>query len=259
MPQFIYIPADSQDLDSFIMTVKTDNAGTSNNDQFTIPIQPAFFYNYNVKTSDGQDINNASTITFPSPGTYDIKITGTFPTILFANGGDKNKLLDIKQWGNIVWSTLTSSFQGCFSLGDVSATDTPDLSTATKITGTFRGSSLTSINFNDWDVSNIDDVNQFLLDTDFLDVSFSNWSVHQIRTFTNFARDIGMSTSNYDATLVGWEANIQSVYPSGAGYPNGSYAVNFRGVTYTSGGAGEIARASLITNFGWSFTDGGGV
>jgi len=69
-------------LDSFIITVKTDNAGTSNSDQFTIPHQGAFAYNYDIETSDGQIITGANgasyTITFPSAGTYDIKIKGIF-------------------------------------------------------------------------------------------------------------------------------------------------------------------------------------
>jgi hypothetical protein len=56
----------------------------------------------------------------------------------------------------------------------------------------------------------------------------------------------GMSTANYDATLVGWQD--QSI--------NYGVQTNFIGVsnlTYTSGGSGDTARTYLITNDGWTF------
>ena len=69
-----------QAFDGFIITVKTDNIGTSNNDQFEIPtISGANPRLYDVETSDGQIIlgNTGNLlITFPSAGTYDINISG---------------------------------------------------------------------------------------------------------------------------------------------------------------------------------------
>ena len=68
---------------AFEFTVKTDNAGTSAADQFTIPTTGTG-YNYDISTSDGQIISGATgntTITFPSAGSYTIKITGDFPRI----------------------------------------------------------------------------------------------------------------------------------------------------------------------------------
>ena len=266
MALFLYIPSAAVADERFIITVKTDNAGSSNNNQFTIPVQGAYTYDYDVETSDGQSfttqISNL-TITFPSAGTYDIFISGLFPQILFNNGGDRLKLLDIKQWGVNQWEYMNSSFFGCNSLTAVSATDSPDLSllnTATGLASTFRQAlNITSINCNDWDISTVTTVNGMFLDTDFLDIKFDNWQMHQVRNLSLFARDIGMSTANYDATLIAWEADLQSQYPSGVGYPSGTYNPNFRGVTYTGGGAAQTARQSLITNFGWSILDGGSV
>jgi len=68
----------------------------------------------------------------------------------------------------------------------------------------------------------------------------------------------GLSTSNYDATLIGWEATLQAAYPSGVGYPH-SITITFGGSQYTGGGAADAARASLISTFGWTITDGGSV
>jgi hypothetical protein len=64
----------------FIISVKTDNAGTSGTNQFTIPTTGTG-YLYDIETSDGQSIlgnTGNTTITFPSAGTYTIYISGIF-------------------------------------------------------------------------------------------------------------------------------------------------------------------------------------
>jgi len=85
----------------FIFSVKTDNAGTSGTNQFTIPTTGGG-YLYDIETSDGQTIvgvTGSHTITFPGAGTYTVYISGTFPQIYFANGGDKLKILSVTNWG----------------------------------------------------------------------------------------------------------------------------------------------------------------
>ena len=60
--------------DRLIFSVKTDNAGTSATNQFTIPTT-GIGYLYDIETSDGQSITGltgGTTITFPSAGTYDV-------------------------------------------------------------------------------------------------------------------------------------------------------------------------------------------
>ena len=94
--------------DDFIITVKTDNPGTSSDTQFKIPSFSGESYNYSVDCDDDNPgINTASgksgdyTCNYTSSGTYAIRIqdnTGSntgFPRIYFNNGGDKDKLLSI--------------------------------------------------------------------------------------------------------------------------------------------------------------------
>ena len=87
----------------------------------------------------------------------------------------------------------------------------------------------------------------------------SSWDIDQVSNFTNFMlTSTGLSTANYDATLVGWESQLQATWPGGVGYPY-TININFGGSKYTAGGAADAARASLISNFGWTITDGGSV
>ena len=140
--------APSADPNEFRFSVKTDNSGTSNNDQFTIPINAGTF-NYTVTTSDGTSstgLTAAHTITFPSGGgTYDVVITGTFPGMKFNNGGDKLKLLTIDNFGIYGGgsNTQNSAFFGCSNL-IVNATDTGDFGSVTDFVAFFGATNITS-------------------------------------------------------------------------------------------------------------------
>ncbi len=93
------------------------------------------------------------------------------------------------------------------------------------------------------------------------DQSLADWDVQNLANANMCGagtRAIALSTANYDATLIGWEAALQAAYPSGAGYTLSPYG-NFGTSTYTLGGAADAARTSLISNFGWTITDGGAI
>ena len=423
----------------FTMLVKTDNAGTSASDQFTIPTTGGG-YNYDVDWGDGTTSTGVTgniTHTFPSAGNYVIKISGAFPRIYFNNGGDRRKLLEVQNWGNIAWSSMFSAFNGCSNM-DVTATDVPDLSSVTDMASMFRNASSFNQDIGNWDVSSVtrtdymfagassfngdiggwdvssvtnmynmfqgaSSFNQDIGGWDVSSVSFmgymfagassfnqdiggwdvssvwlggnlgmrdmfngassfnqdisswnvssvtnvgamfqgalsfnqdisswdvssvtnmaymfagassfnqdigswdvssvtsmfamlwnassfnqdiggwdvssvtsmgymlngassfnqdiSNWDIDQVTNLVVFMSNAGISTTNYDLLLVGWEAQLQATWPSGVGYP---YTINvhFGSSKYTAGGAAEAARTSLISNFGWTITDGGSV
>jgi len=85
------------------------------------------------------------------------------------------------------------------------------------------------------------------------DQDISSWDINQTTNFVQFMRGkTGInkySTANYDALLVGWEAQS----------PLSNKTIDFGGAQYTIGSAAETARTSLITTYGWTITDGGGV
>lgn len=104
----------------FIISVKTDNFGSSGQNQFTIPTIGGG-YDYSIRTSDGQNITGLSgdtTITFPSPGTYDVFIRGSFPRMYFNGTGDRRKLVDIKNFGIYGLGSISQNgaFRGCSEL-----------------------------------------------------------------------------------------------------------------------------------------------
>jgi len=87
-------------------------------------------------------------------------------------------------------------------------------------------------------------------------LSISNFDIKLVSYATNFTYQAkGLTTAEYDATLLNYYA--QSVTGGGTGVkPNVTWYLNAK---YTSGGAVEAARTSLITNDGWVITDLGAV
>jgi surface protein len=142
---------------SFITTWKTNNPGTSGSTSITIPTTGSG-YNYDVDwnndgTFDEFGLTGDVTHNFGAAGTYTIRIRGAFPRIYFAWGGDRQKLLNISQWGNFVWESMEEAFAGCTNL-TVTATDAPNLSHVTSLSNMFYGaSSMNSSSLNSWNVT----------------------------------------------------------------------------------------------------------
>jgi len=276
---------------NFIIRVKTDNAGTSNNDQVTLPLTGTYPIDWGDGTTETlTTVAGVSdpTHTYASAGEYDIKIGVGLTRILFNNVGDKDKLIEIKNWGDIAWSSMDGAFFGCTNL-IISATDIPNLSNISSLFLTFRncGSLVEIPIIENWDVSNITDftltfqANNETQQKDLLNPNVENWNVSNTEIFNgtfsgllNFDRNLanwditnvtnfnnfllgttGLSTPNYNATLIGWEATLQASFPNGVGYTP-SISIDFGGSQYSSADA-IIARDSLINNFGWTITDGG--
>ena len=215
----------------FTISVKTDNVGTSNSDQFTIP----WTGTYDVDWGDGNtdtSVVNAQTHTYATAGTYDVSVTASSGRILFNNGGDKLKLLDIKSWGDTAWTSMALAFRGCSNLTVLTATDTPDLSNLNGINYMFDGCLNFNSPINNWDVSNVtnmeaafNDAFVFNQDLDLWDVSnvvsmtqmFQNakvfngnittWNVGNVLSFSSFLNNWRVQSGTFNQDLSSWDVS----------------------------------------------------
>jgi surface protein len=141
----------------FVIQVKTDNEGDSNDNQFKLPWRGTYDVDWGDGTSDSS-VTDTQTHTYSSAGNYVIKITPVSGAvrIVFNNVGDKLKLLKIINWGKLVWTDFSAAFRGCVNMV-MTATDIPDLSGVTSMENMFNTCSNFSGNssMGDWDVSNV--------------------------------------------------------------------------------------------------------
>ncbi len=198
----------------FITTWKTDNPGTSGNNQITIPTVGSG-YQYDVHWEEvGNASNNGSlskqtgsaTITFPSAGTYQLEITGLFPRIKFNNGGDKEKILSVDQWGNNPWTTMQAAFLGCTNLM-IPATDAPDLSSVGDLSYMFGGAAAFNNPIGHWDVGNVTNMSNLFSGASSFNQVIGGWSVDNAINMNNMFKD----ASSFNQSLTGWNGKLGNV------------------------------------------------
>ena len=79
--------------------------------------------------------------------------------------------------------------------------------------------------------------------------NIGSWDVSKVTNMSNMFRGAKLSTGNYDSLLIGW-STITSLEDSLK-----------QGIAFDAGNSkycnGDLARASLVSNYGWTITDGG--
>ena len=97
-----------------------------------------------------------------------------------------------------------------------------------------------------WDTTNVENMQSMLYNCDLFDQSLAAWNIESVTNFTSFMQNAtGLSTTNYDATLISWAAQSVSQNES----------INFGGSQFTE--SAYASRFSLIEDDGWTIVDGG--
>ncbi len=191
--------------DAFITRWKTDNPGSSADDQIKLPIFGFLgaAYNYTVEWGDGTSDSYTTgglgdvTHTYPAPGTYEVSITGGFPRIVFNGSGDKDKIVAIVNWGIIEWSSMSSAFEGCTNLV-IEAIDTPDLNNVTACGEMFKDATSINTGLENWNMTNIISTVSMFENTTLFNGDITGWDVQNVQSTarmfegaTAFNRPIG--------------------------------------------------------------------
>ena len=197
---------------SFISTWKTDNPGDSDSTSITIPTHPSGTYAYDVDWNndgifDEFQITGNVTHDFGSAGSYTIRIKGLFPRIYFNNTGDKEKLIDISQWGDIEWQSMNAAFSGCIHL-NFSASDAPDLSNVSNFTSAFSGCTAFNSPIGHWDVSNVNTFYFTFQNCSAFNQPLNNWNTQSV----NSMQRMFIGCTNFNQPINNWDVSKVSSF-----------------------------------------------
>ena len=119
-----------------------------------------------------------------------VEITGVFPHFYMNdNFTEKTKLLSIDAWGNQVWKSMRSTFNGCSNL-TYSAIDNPDLSSVTDMYAMFTFCSKFNGNVGGWNTGNVTDMSNLFYAAGAFNQNIGLW---------NTANVVNMNAIFYDA------------------------------------------------------------
>jgi surface protein len=192
-------------LADFVTVWKTDNPGTSGSNQITIPAGNGSF-NYSVNWGDGSTSSGVAgsiTKTYAVAGTYTVRISGTFTAISFNGTGDRQKILEVKQWGfNRVWNTFLNAFSGCTNM-IVTATDAPIFGFGTSCQGMFQNCTSLNQNLNGWNTTEVISMDFMFAGCTSFNQPLGNWNVMKV----NNMNAMFMGASSFNQPLNTWSTN----------------------------------------------------
>ena len=138
----------------FVSVWRTSRDGES----ISLPLRGGYTYDFTVDWGDGQTSEITShddserNHRYADAGDHVVTITGTMQTLYFNNGGHKSKIREIRDLGDVGWTTLEKSFYGCSNLASISG---GVLSEVTSMYLAFASVYFRSGDIQGWDTSNV--------------------------------------------------------------------------------------------------------
>ena len=156
----------------FVTTWRT----ASPNESITIPVGSSTGA-YTVDWGDGTvtSVTGDASHAYASPGEYQVVISGDFTRIYLSGSPNAEKLQSIDQWGDIQWESMNSAFEGAANMA-YRATDVPDLSGVTGMSGMFAHATSFNGDISSWDVSSVTDMSGMFSSAPFRG-DISSWDV----------------------------------------------------------------------------------
>ncbi len=191
--------------DDFVITIQTDNPGTSTPTSILLPFTGGL---YDIDwENDGVFDEFAQSFVFShdygSAGTYTIRVRNNFGTLQFNGVGDVKKLIELQQWGSNQWPSMYRLFFFASNL-TITATDAPNLSAGPSLEEMFWGADLANPNTSAWDTSAVSNMAGMFKSANIADPNTSSWNVAAVITMEGMflsagAADPDVSTWNTTA------------------------------------------------------------
>ena len=186
--------------------------------------------NYAIDWGDRSTTTHTAgaTHTYGTAGNYTVSISGDFKRILL-NGNQDNapQLLSIDQWGDIEWSSMANAFRGASNM-TYKATDAPDLSGVTDMSGMFSGATSFDGDISSWAVLSVEDMNSMFDGAASFDRPLDSWDVSKVTSMNSMFSGATSFNRPLDSWDVSKVTSMNSMFDGAASfdYPLDSWDVS---------------------------------
>ena len=196
-------------------TTKT-SSDSSSDTQVRLPLESSGTYDFDVDwESDGviDDVITSYgqaevTHDYGEPGLYTITISGPLKGWRFNNSGDRNKLLEISQWGDINLGNGGNYFEGCTNLTST-ASDSPDLQGTTNFSRMFANAPNFDGQIGGWDTSGVTQMDYMLSGASSFNQPLGEWDTSQVTTMASMFS----GASSFNQPIGDWNtSNVKHMY-----------------------------------------------
>jgi gliding motility-associated-like protein len=171
-------------------------------------------------SASGSGSWSGSTLTItglPAGSTIRLQIAPTnFQRIIINTTADRNRLTQVEQWGSTAWTSMQNAFSGCANL-QITATDVPDLSGVTNMSGMFRFcTTLNSpANIGSWNTSTVTDMSALFSSASAFNQNISSWNTNAATNMSGLFSDAAAFNQNIGIWNTAAVTNMSSMF-SGA-------------------------------------------
>ncbi len=183
----------------FVTTWRT----ASPNESITIPVGGSTGA-YTVDWGDGTatSVTGDASHVYASPGEHQVVISGDFTRIYLNGSPNAERLQSIDQWGDIQWESMNVAFWGATNMV-YRATDVPDLSGVTGMSGMFSDADSFNGDISPWNVSKVTDMSSMFLHAKAFNGDIADWDVSSV---TNMSGMFANATS-FNSDLSPWNVS----------------------------------------------------
>ncbi|ACT91771.1 BspA family leucine-rich repeat surface protein [Dyadobacter fermentans] len=176
---------------------------------------------------------NATITGLPAGATIELSILPTnFRRININNGQDKNRLVDIVNWGTTAWNAMNNAFYGCANL-QISATDVPDLTNVQNMSQAFRGCAVLNgpANIGSWNTTSVTNMKGMFQEASAFNQNINNWNTANVSTMVSMFQDARAFNQPVDTWNIQNTGNINAIFKGASAFnqPIGNW--NTRQVT----------------------------
>jgi surface protein len=163
------------------------------------------------------------THSYATPGIYNVSITGQGQGFQFNNGGDRNKLMDVGQWGSISGST-SDGFYGCSNLVGTAAD--PHILQTTNLAQYFRDNNRFNGYVGNWNTSNVTSLNLTFYNAPQFNQNVGSWDVNKVTNFasTFHVTSVGSFNNGNSDSIKNWNINTSSAVNMSAMFAGATFS-----------------------------------